>query len=663
MGMSTILIVDDNAGNLTLLRDILERHDYDVLTARHGAEALETAHHTPPDMIITDILMPVMDGFALCREWQQDATLNSIPFIFYTATYTTREDQEFGLRLGAARYLIKPLNPLELITILRDVLHEPVVERTHKLDTEATYLKGYSEVLIRKLESKVAQLEAVNRALEQEIAERKQAEKALQTLRTRYQLMFQKHVATMLLIDPDTGSIVDANQAACQYYGYSHDELVNMSISDINTLSNEQIHEEMQRAHTEQRNHFIFRHALASGDVRDVEVFSGPIEIEGKTLLYSLVHDITGRKRAQDALRIREEQYRRIFESVTDALVILDSDATITEVNPAACRIYGYDRAELIGLNARDLVHPDYHPVLEQFIHNIQTTGTFSGETVDIRKNGETFYAEVKGTSILFEGKPHLLGIVRDVTERKQTEQQRLEFEMEKERSNVLQHLISHASHDLRTPLTTIKTNIYLLNRLSDPAKQQRHLDILETQARHLERLLEDMLNMSRLDKVTDFKFVALDVNTIVQSIVTRHHSLAQKKNHTLTCIPDAVMPAARADPIQLDRALTHVVQNALHYTPDGGTITVRTTSNDQHVIIAVEDTGIGIETDDLPYIFDRFYRADKARSTDTGGAGLGLAISKRIVEAHQGWIEVESEPGVGSMFRIVLPCEPEWVV
>ncbi len=658
--MTTILIVDDNAANTALLQDILARQGYDVIAARHGADALEIAQHTPPDMIITDILMPVMDGFALCRAWQQDERLRTIPFVFHTATYTTTEDQAFGLSLGAARYLIKPTKPSELVTILREVLEESETREPaavgHLIEEETTYLKEYNEALIRKLERKVAQLETANRALEREIDERQRLERAVRDFRNRYEIMFQKHVAIMLLIDPETGDIIDANQAAFQYYGYSHDELVSMNISDINTLSKQQIYEEMRQARAEKRTHFIFRHALRSGEIRDVEVFTAPIEIEGKTLLYSIIHDITDRMQVEDALRASEDQHRRIFESVTDGLLITDLDATVVEVNPAACRMYGYERDELIGLRATDLIHPDYHPVLEQFIDNVKDTGMFAGETIDIRKSGEMFNTEVKGTTMVFQGKPHLLAIIRDVTARKQAEQRRVEFEVEKERATVLQHFIGHASHDLRTPLTTIKTNIYLLRKLSDPEKQERHMTILETQTAHLERLLEDMLNMSRLDQAIDFKFAPLDVNTVVQGVVIRQRLLAESKNHTLTFSADPALLPALADKIQLDYALTNIVLNALHYTPDGGAITIRMCQRNDHAIIEVQDTGIGIGPDDLPRIFDRFYRVDKARGADTGGVGLGLAIAKRIIEAHQGQIEVESELGHGSIFRVLLP-------
>ena len=174
--MSKILIVDDIPQNLYMLRFLLERQGHEVETANNGQEALEKARLALPDLIVTDILMPVMDGFTLCREWQNDSQLNTIPFVFYTATYTDEKDAALGLSLGAARFIVKPMEPKALYAILDEVItaHEagrlvlPQVEQ----EEEPIFLKQYNERLIKKLEDKMMQLEEVNQRLEQEVAAR-----------------------------------------------------------------------------------------------------------------------------------------------------------------------------------------------------------------------------------------------------------------------------------------------------------------------------------------------------------------------------------------------------------------------------------------------------------------------------------------------------------
>ena len=153
-----ILIVDDDEQNRFPLQVLLGRNGYTVVTAADGAEALEKARQNPPDLIITDILMPVMDGFSLCREWKRDERLRDIPLVFYTATYTDRKDQELALNLGAARFIVKPEEPETFLRTIKAALQtrskHPAAPRK-PIQDEAVYLKEHSEALIRKLEDKM----------------------------------------------------------------------------------------------------------------------------------------------------------------------------------------------------------------------------------------------------------------------------------------------------------------------------------------------------------------------------------------------------------------------------------------------------------------------------------------------------------------------------
>ena len=181
--MNKLLIVDDYEQNLYLLETLLKGSGYEVETASNGAEALEKARVHPPDMIITDILMPVMDGFTLCRNWKKDNQLKKIPLVFYTATYTDPKDEEFALGLGAERFIIKPKEPDEFLNLIQDIIENQETDRLFEpqkaIEEEPVYLKEYNEVLIRKLEAKLGQLDEANKSLEREISERKQAEEKI----------------------------------------------------------------------------------------------------------------------------------------------------------------------------------------------------------------------------------------------------------------------------------------------------------------------------------------------------------------------------------------------------------------------------------------------------------------------------------------------------
>jgi PAS domain S-box-containing protein len=178
--MTRVLIVDDQEQNLYMLKVLLQGHGYEVRSARNGIEALDMARHEAPDLIITDILMPGMDGFSLCREWMADERLQHVPLVFYTATYTDPKDEALALSLGAARFIVKPAEPDAFVEILRQVLEDHATQRLTPPDvpSQATevYYQQYSQALIRKLEDKMVQLEEANRALELDITKRKEAE-------------------------------------------------------------------------------------------------------------------------------------------------------------------------------------------------------------------------------------------------------------------------------------------------------------------------------------------------------------------------------------------------------------------------------------------------------------------------------------------------------
>jgi signal transduction histidine kinase len=177
--MTKLLIVEDDEQSLYMLKVLLEGHGYEVMHAANGMEALEKAALEPPDLVVSDILMPVKDGFTLCREWKRDERFKEIPFIFYTATYTDRKDEEFALNLGAERFLVKPMDPDRFLDSLREIIHayerKKLVRREPVVEDDSEVYKLYNERLVNKIEKKMLDLE-------KEVTERKEAENALKNL-------------------------------------------------------------------------------------------------------------------------------------------------------------------------------------------------------------------------------------------------------------------------------------------------------------------------------------------------------------------------------------------------------------------------------------------------------------------------------------------------
>lgn len=198
------------------------------------------------------------------------------------------------------------------------------------------------------------ELHEANDRLLEELSKRRQVEMALRESEERYHALFENNHSVLLLLDPETADIVDVNPAACKFYGYRREELIRRKMTEINTLTSEQVLQEMQRAKAEQRNHFLFRHRLASGAIRDVEVYSGPIIIEGRTLLYSIVHDITDRVQAEIESATSKQHITAILESISDGFFSLSRQMQITYFNKAAERLLGRSAIEVMGQNLLD---------------------------------------------------------------------------------------------------------------------------------------------------------------------------------------------------------------------------------------------------------------------------------------------------------------------
>jgi diguanylate cyclase (GGDEF)-like protein/PAS domain S-box-containing protein len=255
--------------------------------------------------------------------------------------------------------------------------------------------------------------------------EHKRREDALRDSELRYRQMFENNRAVKLLIDPENGQIVDANMAACDFYGYTRDELLAMRIWDINVLGEDDVRREMAQARQQERNYFHFRHMRAGGDVRDVEVHSGPIEVRGRRLLYSIVHDITERRKAEHALKQSEEKYRVIFDYAPVGIYQSTRDGRFVTANPTLAKMLGYDSVEeLLTRNLERDVYWDPSQ-REQMIRRFEPFGY--AHNLELRwkkKDGTPLNVQINAHGIRSAfGATMFEGFVYDVTEARRAEE------------------------------------------------------------------------------------------------------------------------------------------------------------------------------------------------------------------------------------------------
>jgi PAS domain S-box-containing protein len=267
----------------------------------------------------------------------------------------------------------------------------------------------------------------------QDITERKQAESqredalaALRESEEKFRKIFEDHAAVKLLIEPESGAIIDANKAAEQYYGWTRAELKRMHIQQLNILPAEQVKIEMEKVQQQKCVHFEFRHRRADGSIRDVEVFSSKIEMAGKDILHSIIHDITERKRAEKALRESEERYRQLVDNTDTGFVVIDAAGIVLEANDSYIRLVGTKNMnEIIGHSVIEWTSPDERENNSSAVAKCAEQGYIQDfETSYIRKDGEKINILITATMQENAGEKRLVSLCRDITERKRAEKE-----------------------------------------------------------------------------------------------------------------------------------------------------------------------------------------------------------------------------------------------
>lgn len=341
-----------------------------------------------------------------------------------------------------------------------------------------------------------------------------------------------------------------------------------------------------------------------------------------------------------------------------DHVIITDNNGLVEYVNPAFTAFTGYTLAELYQQKL-SVLKSDEHPrgFYQGLWQTILAGEIFRATFINRKKNGDIYYEEKTITPIQDKGViSHFISVGRDITQRMNLEKRARSLELEKERVQILEEFISSASHDFRTPLTAMKLHLHLLEQdIADKSLQPR-LDILKSQLFYLNRVSENMLTLFKLKGGIVTTFTNFHVNHVIEDIVKRVGFLFEQKNITVKCTLVPNPPSIFGNEIMLMRAVSNLIENALYYTPKGGSVEIHTEVLSNQFILQICDTGIGIKPEHLPRIFEQFYKPDETYAQHGLGMGLGLRIVKRIVEMHSGSVEVASEPNQGTVFTIFLP-------
>ncbi len=341
---------------------------------------------------------------------------------------------------------------------------------------------------------------------------------------------------------------------------------------------------------------------------------------------------MTGRLKGMfGEIRVQNEEIRSILASIREGLCVLDADARIVLCNTSFRRIAGSDAPE--GRHFWEVVRSS---TAADIVRNARRAGVESSGEVAI--GDRVFFCSV----FRLAAADRLVVTLYDITEFRALEKTKRDF-------------VANVSHELKTPLTAIKGFVETMEPRADE-EGRTYLEIIRRNADRLIAIVEDLLVLSQLE-APDAKIAGerVDVRAVAENILKMFERRAGEKGISLALEAPPGLPAIQADPVQLEGLLINLVDNALRFT-DKGSVTIRLGTRPGRFLIEVEDTGIGIDADHLPHIFERFYVADKSRSKKLGGTGLGLAIVKHIAQAHGGAVSVRSGLGEGTVITVDLP-------
>ncbi len=610
-----ILIVDDEPTGREALEDLLFTQGYNLAFAGDGPETLAKVPEFTPDVILLDVLMPGMDGFEVCQYLKADERWRHIPIILITAL-DSKKDMVRGLDAGADDFLSKPISALELRARMRLMLrikgqYDALQQRQQELQASLRELRQVSarnQTILDVLPYSMLYLTRAGKILDFKIVDSK---------------YFWTASPVKMFLEDDLGKLLPAAGAAL-------------------------FRNHLNRAFATQEAQ-LFEFELGPAD--DRQFFEARLVVSGPDESLAIIRDITQRKQAEEALRDSEERLRSTISSMDDLVFVLDKNGVFIGYHQPPQREELYISPELLlGKSFQEVLPPHLIELLEAAINAVVDTGTvqqFDYE-LDIAGTELWFRAKVsrrQQSSGQFAG---VTVVARDITEQRELDKMRDDF-------------VATVTHELKTPLASIMgwTETLLEERpgpLNDT--QRRFLSIVEESSERLEKLVEEILTVSRLQQGTlNLDIRSFSPHQTVENVQNLVLPLADEKSIALE-IFDQWPPEEQfaGDQARLEQVIINLVGNAIKFTPDGGRVRVYSYRQSGSWYLRVEDTGIGIPKADISRLFQRFYRASNATESQIQGTGLGLYVCKAYVERHGGQIGLESEVGQGTTVWFTLP-------
>jgi PAS domain S-box-containing protein len=637
-----ILYVDDDCSIREISKQILlEMGDFEIDNASCVDEALEKLSTTQYDVVISDYEMPQKNGLDFLKELRDQK--NPISFILFTGK--VREEIAIqALNLGAEGYHNK---------------------------------QGSPETVYKELSQNVKTIVAHNRA-----------KKLLFESEKKYRTLVEQSTQGLLLGQGPKPHVVFVNSAMAKITGYSIQELSSLSLQQVLGLvhpDDRELFFERFKKRLEGKPtpaHYEFRGIKKDGSTVWLELSSSLIEYHGQPTLQAVFADISERKHVEEELKESEERSRAIIANSPIGIATSGADKQFLSANEAFCKILGYTEKELRKLTFKDITHPADFKESALKMEELENgkVSSFTLETRYIKKDGNVINGKVMVSEVSKRnGKPALFVVeLEDITERKKTEDQRKVLErkvndyskylkymvdlrttqlkdsnerlVKAERLAAIGELAGMVGHDLRNPLAGIKNAVYFLKKKGTTIKEEQSkemLEVIEKAIEHSDKIINDLLEYAR-DMHLELAFSTLPTLLNAASRMIQVPDRIQILNH----VNEEILIKVDADKIM--RIFVNVIKNAIDAIPEKGTIEISSFKIGNCIEVAFSDTGTGIPEETLSKIFTPLF------TTKAQGMGFGLAICKRIIEAHGGTIHVKTALNKGTTFTISLPTKPK---
>jgi len=631
-----ILLVDDHPENRTALRAILSAPDYEIVEAGSGAEALFRLLEGDFAVLLIDVVMPDMSGFELATAIKEREKTAAIPIVFLTAQATDVDLVFKGYQAGAVDYLMKPLVP-EMIRAKVAVFAQLFREKRRN-----------EQQAVRLLE-----------------AERNENELRLIELRLanerRYRTLAQAvpHIVWTARAD---GAVDYFNQRWFEYTGLSVEQAAGSWLGIVHP-------DDSTRCRTDWEN------ATRSGEMFRTEC---RLRASDGTFLWHLCRAVPERSTTgqilswvgtftdiedQKRLQAIQAEFKGTLDAEPDAVIIFEAtNWRILYVNHGACILLGYSTEELLRMEPADFMaeHDDvaFRQVLTPLLDESQPHILLETK---FRRREAAVPIDVS-VQLIRLGSDHIVSIARDITERKRIQLEReLLYREAVDAIHARDEFLSVASHELRTPLATLQLEIQMLLKPSrrlpqavlSPEQIRAKLEMASRQVERLTRLIGELMDVSRITAGRlELELEEIDLSALVRDVVSRLGEEATRA-HSNVEISASIPVIGMWDRSRVEQIVTNLLTNAFKF---GGSKPIEITVEESGPTgrLVVVDHGIGIAAEDVERIFHRYEQAVSSRAF--GGLGLGLYITRQIIESHGGTIRVESQPGIGSTFTVDLP-------